>query len=57
MIKDCPCLKTMKGACSVESDVLIVSQLGTIHDWILDSGRRFHICSVREMFDTKDLYT
>lgn len=55
MIKDCPNLKNMRGACSVasedEGDILIVSQPGTIHDWILDSGSCFHVCSAREMFD------
>lgn len=33
-----------------ESDVLIVSPSGAIHEWILDSGSCFHICSVWEMF-------
>jgi hypothetical protein len=36
MIKDCPSLKIMRGACSVasedESVVLIINELGTIHD-------------------------
>jgi hypothetical protein len=40
MIKDYPNLKTMRGVCSVvsedESDVLIVSQQDTTHEWILD---------------------
>ena len=39
MIKDCPNLKTMREVCSVasedESDILIVSQPGTIYEWIL----------------------
>ena len=60
MIKDCPSLKTMRGVCSVASedgsDVLVVSQPGTIHEWILDSGSCFHICSVREMFDEGSLH-
>jgi hypothetical protein len=45
----------MRGAWSVvsedETDVLTISQSGTIHDWTLDSGSCFHICSVREVFD------
>jgi len=38
------------------SDVLIISLLGTTHDWILDSESCFHICSVREMFDEGSLH-
>ena len=34
-----------------ESDELIINQLGTVHDCILDSGSCFHTCSVREIFD------
>ena len=53
MIKDYPCLKTMRGACSGasedESNLVIISQQGTIHDWILDLGSCFHICSMREI--------
>ena len=53
MIKDYPCLKTMRGAClgasEDESNLVIISQQGTIHDWILDLGSCFHICSVREI--------
>jgi hypothetical protein len=60
MIKYCPSSKTMRGACSVasedESDVLIVSLLGTIHDWILDSESCIHIYSVRDMFDEGSLH-
>jgi hypothetical protein len=39
-----------------ESDVLIVNQLGTIHDWILDSESCFHIFLVREMYDEESLH-
>ena len=60
MIKDCTSLKTMRGAYSVasedENDVLTISQPGTIHDWTLDSGSCFHICSVREIFDEGSLH-
>ena len=38
-----------------ESDVLIVSQPGTTHEWILDSASCFHICSMREMFNEESL--
>ena len=38
------------------SDVLIISLLGTTHDWILDSESCFHIRSVREMFDEGSLH-
>jgi len=60
MINYCPSLKTMRGACSMasedESDVVIISLLGTIHDWILGSHCCFHIYSVREMFDEGSLH-
>jgi len=60
MIKDCTSLKTMRGAYLVasedENDVLTISQPGTIHDWTLDSGSCFHICSVREIFDEGSLH-
>ena len=38
-----------------ESDVLIFSQPGTTHEWILDLGSCFHICLAREMFDKGSL--
>lgn len=51
----------MRDACSVaaakdDSNVLVVSQSGTSHGWILDSSCCFHICSVREMFDEESLH-
>jgi hypothetical protein len=60
MTKDSPSLKTIRGAqlgASVDkSNVLIVNQPNTIHEWILNSGSCFHICSVREMFDEGSLH-
>jgi hypothetical protein len=50
----------MRGACSMTSedmsDVLIISQPGIIHEWILDSRSCFHIFSLREMFDEGSLH-
>lgn len=37
------------------SDVLMISQTSTIHEWILDSASCFHICSTREIFDERSL--